>query len=176
VTLLPMLCSSASGLLVANERLAKGIIMDLSYWFLLVWMVVILYVLGEIWFGQIVVYPLFAKVGDAEYIAYHRFYSSRIPLPVILPGFASFLLPIGLVFFGPTSVPLWMYLANLVCGLVGFLVTVALEIPRHAKLEEGGKQEAVIRELVLYNWPRTISITGSAFLTVLMLTSAFSPA
>jgi hypothetical protein len=155
---------------VANERLAKGIIMDLSYWFLLVWTVVILYVLGEIWFGQIVVYPLFAKVGDAEYIAYHRFYSSRIPLPVILPGFASFLLPIGLVFFGPTSVPLWMYLANLVCGLVGFLVTVALEIPRHAK------QEAVIRELVLYNWPRTISITGSAFLTVLMLTSAFSPA
>jgi hypothetical protein len=149
VTLLPMLCSSASGLLVANERLAKGIIMDLSYWFLLVWTVVILYVLGEIWFGQIVVYPLFAKVGDAEYIAYHRFYSSRIPLPVILPGFASFLLPIGLVFFGPTSVPLWMYLANLVCGLVGFLVTVALEIPRHAKLEEGGKQEAVIRELVL---------------------------
>jgi hypothetical protein len=176
VTLLPMLCSSASGLLVANERLAKGIIMDLSYWFLLVWTVVILYVLGEIWFGQIVVYPLFAKVGDAEYIAYHRFYSSRIPLPVILPGFASFLLPIGLVFFGPTSVPLWMYLANLVCGLVGFLVTVALEIPRHAKLEEGGKQDALIRELVLYNWPRTISITGSAFLTVLMLTSAFSPA
>ena len=176
MTLLPMLCSSASGLLVANERLAKGIIMDLSYWFLLVWTVVILYVLGEIWFGQIVVYPLFAKVGEAEYIAYHRFYSSRIPLPVILPGFASFLLPIGLVFFGPTSVPLWMYLANLVCGLVGFLVTVALEIPRHAKLEEGGKQEAVIRELVLYNWPRTISITGSAFLTVLMLTSAFSPA
>jgi hypothetical protein len=176
VTLLPMLCSSASGLLVANERLAKGIIMDLSYWFLLVWTVVILYVLGEIWFGQIVVYPLFAKVGDAEYIAYHRFYSSRIPLPVILPGFASFLLPIGLVFFGPTSVPLWMYLANLVCGLVGFLVTVALEIPRHAKLEEGGKQEAVIRELILYNWPRTLSITGSAFFTVLMLTSAFSPA
>jgi hypothetical protein len=60
--------------------------------------------------------------------------------------------------------------------LVGFLVTVALEIPRHAKLEEGGKQEAVIRKLILYNWPRTFSITGSALLTILMLTSAFSPA
>jgi hypothetical protein len=55
-------------------------------------------------------------------------------------------------------------------------VTVALEIPRHAKLEEGGKQEAVMRELVLYNWPRTLSITGSAFLTISMFTSAFSPA
>jgi hypothetical protein len=163
-------------LLQTNEGLAKGIITDFSHWLLLVWTVVILYVLGEIWFGQIVVYPLFAKVGEAEYIAYHKFYSSRIPLPVILPGFASFLIPIGLVFFGPASVPLWMYLANVVCGLIGLLVTVALEIPRHAKLEEGGKQGAVIRELILYNWPRTFSITGSAFLTILMLTSAFSPA
>src|SRR5919112_6699937 len=99
-----MLCSSASGLLVANGRLAKGIIMNFSHWLLLVWTVVILYVLGEIWFGQIVVYPLFAKVGEAEYIAYHNFYSSRIAVPVILPGFASFLLPLGLVFFGPESV------------------------------------------------------------------------
>ena len=150
--------------------------MDFSHWFLLLWTVVIWYVLGGIWFAQIVVYPLFAKVGEAEYVAYHKFYSSRIPVPVILPGFASFLLPIGLVFFGPESVPLWMYLANVLCALVGLLVTVALEIPRHAKLEEGGKQRAVIRELVLYNWPRTLSITGCALLTVLMLPWAFSPA
>jgi hypothetical protein len=150
--------------------------MDFSHWFLLLWTAVILYVLGEIWFGQIVVYPLFAKVGEAEYVAYHRFYSSRIPLPVIVPGFASFLLPIALVFLRPDSVPLWMALANAGCGLVGLVVTVALEIPRHARLEKGGKSEAVIRELILYNWPRTLSITGSAFLTLMMLTVAFSPA
>src|SRR4028118_2381783 len=122
--------------------------MDLAHWLLLLWTGIIFYVLGEIWVVQIVVYPLFAKVGEAEYVAYHKFYSSRIPLPVILPGFASFLLPIGLVFFGPESVPLWMYLANVVCALVGLLVTVALEIPRHAKLEEGGKQRTGIRALV----------------------------
>ena len=48
--------------------------------------------------------------------------------------------------------------------------------PSHARLERGGKQDKVIRELVRYNWPRTLSITGSAFLTLLMLISAFSPA
>jgi hypothetical protein len=150
--------------------------MDFSHWFLLGWTAVILYVLGEIWFVQIVIYPLFAKVGEAEYVAYHRFYSSRIPLPVIVPGFASFLLPIALVFLRPESVPLWMALANAGCGLVGLVVTVALEIPRHARLEKGGKSEAVIRELILYNWPRTLSISSSAFLTLLMLTVAFSAA
>jgi hypothetical protein len=150
--------------------------MDFSHWFLLLWSVVIFYVLGGIWFAQIVVYPLFGKVGEDEYVAYHTFYSSRIPLPVILPGFASFLIPIALVFLRPDSVPLWMSLANAACGLAGLLVTVALEIPRHARLEKGGKQEAVIQELILYNWPRTLSITASAILTLMMLTAAFAPA
>jgi hypothetical protein len=149
--------------------------MDFAHWLLLGWTVLILYVFGEIWFVQIVVYPLFGKVGENEYVAYHRFYSSRIPLPVIVPGFASFLLPIALVFLGPGSVPTWIYLANVVCGLVGLLVTMALEIPRHARLEKDGKQEVVIRELILFNWPRTLSITVSACLTVLMILSAFSP-
>jgi hypothetical protein len=150
--------------------------MDFAHMLLLFWTALIFYVLGGIWFAQIVVYPLFGKVGEDEYIAYHKFYSSRIPLPVIVPGFASFLLPIALIFFGPEPVPTWMTLSNAACGLVGLVVTVALEIPRHARLEKGGKQERVIRELILFNWPRTISITASALLTLGMLVTAFSPA
>jgi hypothetical protein len=149
--------------------------MDFAHLLLLFWTVVVFYVTGQIWFGQIVVYPLFGKVGPNEYVAYHRFYSSRIPLPVIVPGFTSFLLSIVLVFLRPDSVPLSLALANAACGLVGLFVTVALEIPRHARLEKGGKQEVVIRELVLYNWPRTLAITGSALLTLLMLNAAFAP-
>jgi hypothetical protein len=68
-----------------------------------------------------------------------------------------------------------MFLTNAAGGVAGLVVTVALEIPRHARLEKGGKQDKVIRELVRYNWPRTVSITGSAFLTLVMLTAAFSP-
>ena len=150
--------------------------MDFSHWFLLVCTILVFYDLGVIWFAQLVVYPLFAKAGSDEYVAYHRFYSSRIPLPVILPGFACFLCPIVLIFFHPVSIPLWIALANAVCGLVALVVTVALEIPRHYRLENGGKQERVIGELILYNWPRTLGITGSAFLTLIMFTLAFSPA
>lgn len=147
--------------------------MDFAHLFLLFWTVLILYVFGQIWLVQIVVYPLFGKVGSDEYVAYHKFYSRRIPLPVIVPGFASFLVPMALIFLGPDSAPRWIYLANAACGLVGLVV--ALEIPRHARLEKGGKQEAVIRELIRYNWPRTLAITASALLTLLMLTSAFAP-
>ncbi len=150
--------------------------MDFSHWFLLVCTLLVLYNLGVIWFVQLVVYPLFAKVGVDEYVAYHTFYLSRIPLPVIFPGFACFLLPIALMLFRPLSIPLWIALANVVCGLIALVVTVALEIPRHYRLESGGKQESVIAELIRDNWPRTLAITGSAFLTLMMLTLAFSPA
>ncbi len=89
--------------------------MDFSHWFLLVFTLLVLYNLGVIWFVQLVVYPLFTKVGSDDYVAYHMFYLSRIPLP----------------------------------GVIG--------------------------ELIRYNWPRTLGITGSAFLTIVMLTLAFSP-
>lgn len=149
--------------------------MDISHWILLFCTLLNFYNLGLIWFAQLVVYPLFAKVGSEDYVAYHRFYSRQIPLPVILPGFTSFLLPLVLLVVRPESVPFGLALANAACGLLSLVVTVALEIPRHHRLEKGGKQEAVIQELIRYNWPRTFGITGSAFLTLAMLMWAFSP-
>ena len=149
--------------------------MENSQLYLLLWSVLSFWGLGQIWLVQIVVYPLFAKVGEREYIGYHRFYTSRIPLVVILPGFASFLLPVALAFFGP-DVPTWMTAANIAMGIVGLLVTVLLEIPRHGKLERSGKNDAIIAELIRYNWPRTASITLQAAVTMAMLIWVFGRA
>jgi hypothetical protein len=164
-------------LIAANQplQIMKETTIDFSHWFLLLYTTLAFYTLGVTWFVQIVVYPLFAKVGSKEYVIYHKFYSSRIPLPVIIPGFACFLLPIPLIFLRPESVPLWIALANATCGLVALLVTVMLEIPRHNRLERCGKQEILIQELICYNWPRTLGITGSAVLTLVMLMLTFSP-
>jgi len=145
---------------------------ELPQLLLLFWSALVFWVLGQIWLVQIVIYPLFARVGEAEYIAYHRFYSRHIPLPIIIPGFASFLLPLALAYFGP-AVPGWMSAANIATGIVGLLVTVLLEIPRHARLEKGGKNETTIAELIRYNWPRTASITAQAVVTLLMLVHVF---
>lgn len=136
--------------------------------YLTLWAALSFWELGQIWFCQIVVYPLFAKVGETDYVAYHRFYSRRIPLVVILPGFASFLLPLPLAMFGP-AVPTWMNATNIACGIAGLLVTVLLAIPRHNRLERDGKHAVTIAELVHYNWPRTISITIQAIVTAMML-------
>jgi hypothetical protein len=142
---------------------------------IVLWSALVFWVLGQIWFVQIVVYPLFARVGEAQYVGYHAFYSRRIPLPVIIPGFASFLLPIMIALYGP-SVPAWMTATNIAAGIVGLLVTVLLEIPRHARLEKGGKNVVTIAELVRYNWPRTASISVQALVALLMLYHVFGVA
>jgi len=140
---------------------------------LLFWAALVFGVLGQIWLVQIVIYPLFAEVGEVDYIRYHRFYTQHILLPVILPGFASFLLPIPLAFFGP-AVPWWMNAANIAAGLTGSAVTVLLEIPRHGRLEKGGKDGTIIAELIRYNWPRTLSISAQSVVTFLMLRHVFA--
>lgn len=142
--------------------------MELPQLFLMVWAALIFWVLGQIWLVQIVVYPLFGKVGAVDYVHYHRFYSQRIPLPVIIPGFASFLLPVALALYGPT-VPVWMSILNIAAGIAGLLVTVMLEIPRHNRLEKDGKNDVTIAELIRYNWPRTLSISTQSVITFLML-------
>jgi hypothetical protein len=87
----------------------------------------------------LVAYPLFAKVGVPDYVAYHKFYLRRIPLPVILPGFLSMFTPVMVLVLLPASVPVWMAWANVVCGAVTLYVAVGLEIPRHGRLKKAAR-------------------------------------
>jgi hypothetical protein len=148
--------------------------MTFEHTILLIALIIQIYNLGTIWFCQLAVYPLFAQVGPTEYATYHRYYTTHILFQVIIPGFLSFVLPIAVLIWLPDAVPGWMAVANVAMGIVGFLVTVGLEIPRHNKLDHG-KNDQLIRELIAYNWPRTLSITVSALLTLAMSSYAFAP-
>ncbi len=148
--------------------------MDTAYLILVIALIIQIYNLGTIWFCQLAVYPLFARVGPAAYAGYHSFYTSNIMFHVIIPGFLSFVLPVVVLLLLPASVPVWMAVANAAMGIVGLLVTVGLEIPRHNKLDHG-KDDRLIAELITYNWPRTASITVSAALTLAMSAFAFGP-
>ena len=146
-----------------------------SHWLIVVLAILSVYNCGVIWPTQRVTYPLFELVSSDQFLAYHRFYNRRITPVVIIPGFLFFLAPLTLLVFRPPSVPMWAIVLSIVLGLVALLVTVGLEIPRHIRLQQQGKTDTLIQELIVYNWVRTFAITAQAVLILWMLTRTFVP-
>lgn len=60
---------------------------------------------GVGWVVQVVVYPAFALVGDAEWPAYHRRHQSAIATVVLLPWLAQGVSTVALLLNGLT--PPW---------------------------------------------------------------------
>ncbi|MDZ4779134.1 MAG: hypothetical protein SGJ19_02660 [Planctomycetia bacterium] len=113
-----------------------------------------LYMVGLIWFVQVVHYPLFASVGSAEFAAYEQRHTVNITwvvAPVMLIEAATAVL---LFWVHPTAVPsffLWTGLALL--GVI-WLSTAFAQVPCHDVLSRGF-DSLVHQRLVSTNWLRT---------------------
>jgi hypothetical protein len=111
---------------------------------------------GLIWTVQIVHYPLFSKVGVAEFREYHAGHTERMSR-VVAPLMCSELLTAGALWSMGWRDP-W-FLSSL--PLLGFswLSTALLQVPLHRQLAQG-LRSATHRRLVLTNWARTAAWTA----------------
>ncbi len=118
------------------------------------------------WQAQVVSYPLYRAVGDAEFAAYHRQYNQAIPLVVIAPGFASFLS--GAAFYWTRPADVGPPVAALVsaAGVVSLASTVLWAIPMHDRLDHAGRSAATIDSLLRANLRRTAALTASTLALV----------
>ena len=128
-----------------------------------------LYMTGMIWCMQILEYPLFALVGPKEFPAYHRRHNRGLPFLVIIPSIAAFVSAVVLIFTRPARLPLWASIAVAVLDLVIIVVTVVREAPLHAQLDREGYSPTVIRQLVQWNWIRTLLWTVNALLLLVLM-------
>lgn len=113
-----------------------------------------LFLTGLIWTIQIVHYPLFGRVGPADFPAYEAAHTARItPLvgPVMLLELAA---AIDLVFASPPAIPAWAAWTALALVALIWASTFLLQIPRHAQLASGF-HAAAHAALVSSNWIRT---------------------
>lgn len=114
-----------------------------------------LFMVGVIWFVQLVHYPLFAAVGADSFNAYGRLHTGWTSLVVGPPMLVEALLSLMLVLEPPAALPkpgLWLGLA-LVAVL--WLSTAFVQVPLHGILSQGF-DTAVHARLVQTNWLRTI--------------------
>ncbi len=113
---------------------------------------------GLIWFVQVVHYPLFALIPDAQhsrYAARHQTLTGWVVGPLMLVELAASLLPLWPawrpVFVGATGAVLGFVLVGLI-----WVSTGLVQVPLHERLLSGLDKRA-IRRLVVTNWIRTVA-------------------
>jgi uncharacterized membrane protein len=115
-----------------------------------------LFMTGVIWLVQVVHYPLFERVGEAEFPGYERRHTSLITWVVGPAMLIEAITGLLLLWFRPTGVPLaqlWMGIALIA---VIWLSTALVQVPCHAALSDGFDR-VTHRRLVATNWIRTVA-------------------
>ena len=115
---------------------------------------------GLIWFVQLVHYPLFLRIGEAQFLAYERDHANRtgwIAFPLMSAELLSSLLLLAprLRLPGLTSASAWIGAALV---LLLWASTVVIQIPLHNRLHRTFDR-AAIRTLIRSNWLRTAAWT-----------------
>jgi hypothetical protein len=127
-----------------------------------------LFMVGLIWFVQIVHYPLFARVGARDFPRYEKEHSHLTSLTVAPPMLVEAATAIGLLFVKRGSFPSWSIWTGLGLVVVIWLSTAAIQMPCHARLE-AGFDAAVHRRLVRSNWIRTLAWTLRSWIALYLV-------
>ncbi len=123
------------------------------------------YMTGVIWFVQVVHYPLFALVGQAEFTGYEARHVRRTGWVVGPPMILEAGTGLALVFV-PSLAPYRLGLGVSLAVLAAIWIsTIALQVPAHRTLEAGFDANAH-RRLVASNWIRTAGWTLRSLLVI----------
>lgn len=107
-----------------------------------------------LWVVQLVVYPQMATVREEDFTAYHARHMRRIT-PVVAPLFVMEGLAATTVFWLGWSHAPWMQSASVLLFAANSAFTFLWFVPAHQRLAAGGKDEELLRCLVLMNAWRT---------------------
>ncbi|CAN5490340.1 hypothetical protein BH09PLA1_BH09PLA1_02430 [soil metagenome] len=113
-----------------------------------------LFMLGVIWFVQVVHYPLFARTGATEFPAYEKMHTSMTTWVVAPPMLLELATALLLLWIRPAGVSnLQSGIGLALLGMI-WLSTMFLQVPAHNTLSMGF-EAAVHQRLVSKNWIRT---------------------
>jgi hypothetical protein len=129
-----------------------------------------LFMVGVIWFVQVVHYPLFDRVGTSDFSAYSTRHTTLTGLVVGPPMILEAVTAVALVVWTPPGISVSLVWTGLLLVAGIWLSTALLQAPRHTTLGRGF-DPAAHRFLVTSNWLRTVlwSLRGLVVLCILYL-------
>ena len=134
-----------------------------------------LFMTGLVWFVQIVHYPLYARVGNSEFVSYEKAHMKLTTYVVFPPMLIELATSIALLVYSPARISAsLLWIAAALTGIV-WVSTLALQIPQHAALS-GGYDAAAQQQLVSGNWVRTAAWTLRSGILCWMVSRAIESA
>lgn len=142
----------------------------ITRWLFLIHLATTFFMIGLIWFVQVVHYPLFARTGITEFPQYERNHTTATTWVVGPPMLLEVCSALLLLWFRPTGISILQCVLGLALLGVIWGSTLVFQIPCHDVLCKGF-DATVHKRLVSTNWIRTAawSLRG-----VLVLTMAWS--
>ena len=134
-----------------------------------------LFMVGLIWFVQIVHYPLFGSVGREGFAEYSRAHSRLTGFVVGPPMLVEAGTAVALVIRPPEGVPFSLPLLGLALLAAVWLSTAFLQSPQHGVLGRGFAASSH-RFLIVSNWVRTVCWTARGVIVLLMTAALLPPA
>jgi hypothetical protein len=126
------------------------------------------FMVGLIWFVQIVHYPLFSAVGERGYAAYQIQHMNLTGAVVGPPMVIEAITALVLALSPPPMAARWEMPVGLALVVLIWIATAAWSVPRHTILAQGFDAEAYAA-LVVSNWARTLLWTARGGLMGLCL-------
>ncbi len=149
-----------------DDTLARAVL-------LLLHLAATLFMVGLIWFVQVVHYPLMACAGRGEFVAYEREHTRRTAWVVAPPMLIELATGILLLWVRPSGVSLIEALGGV--GLLGvvWISTQFIQIPCHDRLSRQF-DPLIHRRLVSTNWLRTAAWSLRGLLVLWMVLMSLS--
>jgi hypothetical protein len=126
-----------------------------------------LYLVGLIWFVQVVHYPLFNLVSSKNFRTYEREHSQRTSWVVVVPMLIELGTAFFLLFLRPPEIPFWQIGVGVILVLIVWGSTFLLQVPQHNILGRGFDPTAHAL-LVSTNWLRTAAWSARGLLVLWM--------
>ena len=126
-----------------------------------------LFMVGVIWFVQVVHYPLLALVGRAESAAYVQAHARRTAWVVGPPMLLELATGMILLWVRPAGVSLTQVLVGAALLVVVWTSTLLVQVPCHEQLSRAF-ESGIHRRLVETNWVRTAAWSMRGLLALWM--------
>lgn len=116
--------------------------------------IVTAFLVGLIWFVQVVHYPIFKEVGKQNFHQFHVAHTTLTGKIVILP----MLVELGLSFWLVWELENFDSIIALLFTILLWMLTAWIFVPLHGKLgdKKNGYDLEIIKKLVFRNWFRTV--------------------